>query len=142
MIWLLPFKQPGHTYFFTATILFTLHCLSSLSCISETVMDIYTKKKEEIRFMVTLIHKRRIQSVLMKCYHSILCIPCHQRGSPQYNQPKHRATQSLLSAVRRCKLRWYGHVTRSTCLVLRGTRERTAQTTSKNRQKLTSMRRK
>ena len=39
--------------------------------------------------------------------------PCYQRGSPCQDQAGNRPHEDLLTIVKRCKLKWYGHVCRS-----------------------------
>ena len=43
--------------------------------------------------------------------------PCYQRGSPCHNPAGNRTTRRLLTIVKRGKLKWYGHVSRSSGLV-------------------------
>ena len=50
--------------------------------------------------------------------------PCYQRGSPCRDLAGDRTTRRLLTIVKRHKLRWYGHVSRSSGLaktILQGT---------------------
>ena len=50
--------------------------------------------------------------------------PCYQRGSPCQIQQAIGPHKDLLTIVKRCKLRWYGHVSRSSGLaktILQGT---------------------
>ena len=50
--------------------------------------------------------------------------PCYQRGSPCQDPAGDRTTRGLLTIVKRRKLQWYGHVSRSSGLaktILQGT---------------------
>ena len=50
--------------------------------------------------------------------------PCYQRGSPCQDPTGNRTTRDLLTIVKRCKLQWFGHVSRSSGLaktILQGT---------------------
>ena len=43
--------------------------------------------------------------------------PCYQRGSPCHDPAGNRPHEDLLTIVKRRKLQWYGHVSRSSGLV-------------------------
>ena len=72
--------------------------------------------------------QRRIQAMEMRCYRKILCISNKDHVS---NEEVHAKIQQaigphedLLMIIKRCKLQWYGHVSRSSGLaktILQGT---------------------
>ena len=72
--------------------------------------------------------QRRIQATEMRCYRKILCISYKEHVT---NKEAHAKIQQaigphedLLTMVKRCKLQWYGHVSRSSGLaktILQGT---------------------
>ena len=64
--------------------------------------------------------QRRIQTMDMRCYHKILRISYKDHVT---NKEVHAKIQlaigphkDLLTIVKRCRLQWYGHVSRSSCL--------------------------
>ena len=64
----------------------------------------------------------------MRCYHKLLCISYKDHVTnevvPAKIQQAIRPHEDLLTIVKRCKLQWYGHVTRSSDLaktILQGT---------------------
>ena len=71
--------------------------------------------------------RRRVQAMEMRCYHKILHIykdhVTNKEGHAKIQQaigPR----EDLLTILKRCKLRWYGHVSRSSSLaktILQGT---------------------
>ena len=76
----------------------------------------------------TLTAERRIQAMEMRCYHKILHILYKDHVT---NEEVHAKIQQafgpnkdLLTIVKRCKMQWYGHVSRSSGLaktILQGT---------------------
>ena len=64
--------------------------------------------------------QRRIQAMEMRCYHRILHIL--YKDHVTYEEVLAKIQQAigphkdLLTIVKRCKLHWYGHVSRSPCL--------------------------
>ena len=72
--------------------------------------------------------KRRIQAMEMRCYCKILCISYKDHVSNEEARAKIqqaiRPHEDLLTTVKRCRLQWYGHVSRSSGLantILQGT---------------------
>ena len=72
--------------------------------------------------------QRRIQAMEMRCYRKILHIPYKDHVTNEEVRAKIQqaigAHEDLLTMVKRCKLQWYGHVSRSSGLaktILRGT---------------------
>ena len=74
---------------------------------------------------ITADNERRIQALEMRCFHKLLEQRSHnQRASESQNWKCHWAYEDLLTSVKRRKLKWYGHVTRSSGLaktILQGT---------------------
>ena len=57
-----------------------------------------------------------LTTVLSKDTTHLIQRPCYQRGSPCQIQQAIGPHKDLLTIVKRCKLRWYGHVSRSSGL--------------------------
>ena len=61
--------------------------------------------------------KRRIQAMEMRCYRKILYISCNDHVTNKEVHSKIqqaiRPHECLLTMVKRCKLQWYGYVSRS-----------------------------
>ena len=72
--------------------------------------------------------QRRIQAMEMKCYRKILRISCKDHVTNEEVRVKIQQAigphEDLLTTVKRCRLQWYGHVSRSSGLaktILQGT---------------------
>ena len=72
--------------------------------------------------------QRRMQAMEMRCYHKILHISCKDHVTNEEVRAKIQQTigshEDLLTMVKRCKLQWYCHVSRSLGLartILQGT---------------------
>ena len=72
--------------------------------------------------------QRRIQAMEMRCYRKILCISYKAHVTNKEACAKIKQAigphKDLLTTVKRCKLQWYGHVSRSSGLakiILQGT---------------------
>ena len=72
--------------------------------------------------------QRRIQAMEMRCYHKILHISYNDHITNEEVRAKIQHTtgphKDLLTIIKRCKLQWYGHVSRSSGLaktILQGT---------------------
>ena len=72
--------------------------------------------------------QRRIQAMEMRCYHKILFISYEDYITNKEDCAKIQQAigphKDLLTVIKRCKLQWYGHVSRSSCLaktILQGT---------------------
>ena len=81
-----------------------------------------------IRSLVTAELQRRIQAMEMRCYRKILCISYKDHVTYQEVRAKIQKAigphEDLLTNVKRRKLQWYGHVSRSLGLaktILQGT---------------------
>ena len=72
--------------------------------------------------------QRRIQAMEMRCYHKILFISYEDYITNKEDCAKIQQAigphKDLLTVIKRCKLQWHGHVSRSSCLaktILQGT---------------------
>ena len=72
--------------------------------------------------------QRRIQAMEMRCYSKVLRISCKDHVTNEEVRAKIQQAigppEDLLTTVKRCKLQWYGHVSRSSSLaktILQGT---------------------
>ena len=85
-----------------------------------------------MRSLVTFIFLNACESwaltagseVLPKDTTHLIQRPCYQRGSQCQDPAGNRSLEDLLTMVKRCKLQWYGHVSRSSGLtktILQGT---------------------
>ena len=81
-----------------------------------------------VSWTLTAELQRRIQAMEMRCYHKILCISYKDHVTNEEVHAKiqqaGRPHKDLLTMVKRCKLQWYGHVSRSSGLaktILQGT---------------------
>ena len=79
-------------------------------------------------WILTAELQRRIQALEMRCYSKILHISCKDHVTNEEVRPKIQQTigphEDLLTIVKRRKLQWYGHVSRSSGLaktILQGT---------------------
>ena len=77
---------------------------------------------------ITADIERRIQALEMRCFHKLLGISYRDHITNEEVKARIGSTigpyEDLLTTVKRCKLKWYGHVTRSSGLaktILQGT---------------------
>ena len=92
------------------------------------VTSIFFYACESWTLTVTAELQRRIQAMEMKCYHKTLCISHKDHVTNEEVHVKIQQTirphEDLLTIVKRRKLQWYGHVSRSSGLaktILQGT---------------------
>ena len=92
------------------------------------VTSIFLYACESWTLTVTAELQRRIQAMEMKCYHKTLCISHKDHVTNEEVHVKIQQTirphEDLLTIVKRRKLQWYGHVSRSSGLaktILQGT---------------------
>ena len=106
-------------------------------------------------WILTAELQRRVQAMEMRCYRKILCISYkdHVTNKEVHNRIKQAIGpyEDLLTMVKRWKLKWYGHISRTsgmTKTILQGTvrgarrRGRAGRTTRKSGQAWTSQRHK
>ena len=99
---------------------------SKLRLMRSLVTSIFLYSRESWNFTAEL--QRRIQTVEMKRYHKILCISYKDRATNEGVRAKIQQAsgphEDLLTIVKRRKLKWYGHISRSSDLakaILQGT---------------------
>ena len=116
-----------------------LHCVSQLHelflcttkaitsqhvCVNITTMNI---SNASYFYKPWILHFYRTQAMEMRCYRKILRISC--KGHVMNEEVRAKIQQAIrpqedLTIVKRCKLKWYGHVSRSPGLaktILQGT---------------------
>ena len=99
---------------------------SKIQLMGSLVTSIFLYACELWTFTVEL--QRRQQAMEMRCYHKILCISYKDRVTNEAVCAKIQQAigphKDLLTIIKRCKLQWCGHVSRSSGLaktILQGT---------------------
>ena len=75
------------------------------------VMSIFLYACES--WTITADTERRIQAMEMRCLRKFLCITHRDHISNEEVRSRTRPHEDLLTTVKRRKLKWYGHITRS-----------------------------